>query len=132
MQYLPEIAFDIFALYYPFYANETVRSELKGDDELIVELRDGSKWMFNVVLHTISSYRDMRYLDEYTWRDELSKRLRRKILATGITQKDLAERIGITEVSMSRYFNGVRVPDVYTLVRLTGELGCQLSDIIDE
>lgn len=36
--------------------------------------------------------------------------LREALKASGMTQKALAEKTGITEVSISRYLNGQRIP----------------------
>lgn len=44
-------------------------------------------------------------------------------LAVGITQAQLAERVGITQAALSRYENDLRVPDDETLKRIATELG---------
>ena len=40
----------------------------------------------------------------------LGKRISEMLQEQGIQQKELAERIGITETAMSRYINGTREP----------------------
>ena len=42
----------------------------------------------------------------------LGKRISEMLQEQGIQQKELAERIGITETAMSRYINGTREPNV--------------------
>ena len=39
-----------------------------------------------------------------------SQRLAELLKQQGITQKELSERVGITEASMSRYMNSERIP----------------------
>ena len=40
----------------------------------------------------------------------LGSRISELLYKTGMSQRDLAEAIGVTEVSMSRYINGARTP----------------------
>ena len=37
----------------------------------------------------------------------------------GLSQKELAEKINVTEASMSRYIKGERIPRIDVLVKLT-------------
>ncbi len=50
------------------------------------------------------------------------KRLQAEIFRRGITQRELAERVGTTETTMSRYCNGVRTPRYEILKRIAEEL----------
>ena len=43
--------------------------------------------------------------------------------STGITQEELAREVGVTQVALSRYENGLRSPDDDTLMRLADALG---------
>ena len=52
-----------------------------------------------------------------------SERLKPIIDALNVSQKELAELIGVTEVTMSRYVNGQRMPKAPILVKLAKELG---------
>lgn len=51
------------------------------------------------------------------------ERLKSIIDAQNVSQKELAELIGVTEVTMSRYVNGQRMPKAPILVKLAKELG---------
>ena len=48
----------------------------------------------------------------------------------GISQRELAERIGITEVSISRYVAGQRAPSSLTLCKISKVLGCTMEDLL--
>ena len=45
-------------------------------------------------------------------------RLREELLRMGLKQRDLAKKIGISDVSMSRYCNGWRKPREHILVKM--------------
>lgn len=48
----------------------------------------------------------------------------------GISQRELAERIGVSEVSISRYVTGQRVPSAPTLYKISNVLGCTVEDLM--
>ena len=50
--------------------------------------------------------------------DTFNQRLRECIKKQGLSQRGLAARANITEVSLSRYVNGTRIPKANTLSKL--------------
>lgn len=52
----------------------------------------------------------------------LGRRLSDLLEQRGITQRELAEKVGVTEVSMSRYINGGRTPQAHILANIAKEL----------
>ena len=52
----------------------------------------------------------------------LGRRLSDLLEQRGITQRELAEKVGVTEVSMSRYINGGRTPQAPILANIAKEL----------
>ena len=54
---------------------------------------------------------------------------RRKNL--GMTQKQLAENVGVTDVTISRYENGEREPSFTEFIKLCKILGMQISDFTE-
>ena len=48
----------------------------------------------------------------------------------GISQRELAERIGVTAVSISRYITGKRVASGMTLYKISRVLGCTMEDLL--
>ena len=49
---------------------------------------------------------------------------------TGMTQTDLAAKLGVTDSSVSRYLSGDQTPNVTILVRMQRELGISLDDLV--
>ena len=48
----------------------------------------------------------------------------------GLTQRELANRVGVTEVSMSRYINGTRVPSGPIVVNIAKALGISVDYLV--
>lgn len=48
----------------------------------------------------------------------------------GMTQVELAQRSGVSEAAISRYINGERVPDVFTLDKIACVLNCTIDDFL--
>ena len=48
----------------------------------------------------------------------------------GISQKELSEKSGVTEASLSRLVTGQRSGKIITLVKIMTALGCDFDDIV--
>ena len=57
------------------------------------------------------------------------KKLRK---AHGLTQKELADKVDVTESMISQYESGKKFPSYETLLKLGEALECQVSDILDD
>ena len=64
-------------------------------------------------------------MNRYAIGDNIARYLVRK----GWSQRRLAEEIGITEVTLSRYMSGTRQPTVYSLLRISRAFGCTMEDL---
>ena len=53
----------------------------------------------------------------------ISMRLKCALDNSGYTQRELSEMTGITDVTISRYVNGLRVPKVTNLKKIADALG---------
>ena len=59
----------------------------------------------------------------------LMTNLKRIIDENGVQQRWLAEQIGVTEVSMSRYVSGERIPKAPIAIRMADALGVNVKDL---
>lgn len=50
----------------------------------------------------------------------------------GLTQKDISEKTGISEHTISKYANGSGLPSVYNAILMAKVIGCELDEFIDE
>lgn len=57
------------------------------------------------------------------------KEIRKRL---NMSQADLAEKLGTSVPTVSRYENGERSPDLETAVRIAKALGCKVDDLIDK
>ena len=60
-------------------------------------------------------------------------RLKQELVKSGMKQRDLAEKLGVTEVSVSRYMSGERQPKGSVLIKLAEVLSvtpCYLCDAV--
>jgi len=60
----------------------------------------------------------------------LGENIKREMAKTNITQRELAKRVGITEVSMSRYVSNDRVPKGPLLMLIAHELNCTVEQLL--
>lgn len=63
---------------------------------------------------------------------QIGARLQRAREARGLTQAELAERVGIEPVTLSRYETGARGPSVTTLKLAADALGLRLADLVED
>lgn len=61
----------------------------------------------------------------------LGKNVRKRLVELGISQRDLAKSIRITDVSMCRYIKGERTPNVYTALKIADALNCSIYDLVE-
>lgn len=66
----------------------------------------------------------MRAKNERTQLAEIQRRLREEIINSGLTQKEIAQAIGVSPQTVSRYMRDDIFPALDTLAKL-----CQLLDI---
>ncbi len=59
----------------------------------------------------------------------LGARISAGLLQHGMTQRQLADRVGVTEVSIGRYINGTRMPKADTVVKIADVL-CVSTDYL--
>ena len=60
---------------------------------------------------------------------ELGNRIREARDARGLTQAELAERIGVSRKTVNTVENGVFVPSTIVALKLAGALGCPVEEL---
>lgn len=65
-------------------------------------------------------------------REVLSKNLRRLINSKGVDQKILADYLGISEMSVSNWVNGVKYPRMGNVQKMADYFGVMKSDLIED
>ncbi|MCK9485107.1 MAG: helix-turn-helix domain-containing protein [Dehalococcoidia bacterium] len=67
--------------------------------------------------------------DPLALRRQLGQRIRTWRQRRGVSQAELAERVGVTQSSLSNYENGKRDVSVYILMEIAGALEVELEDL---
>ena len=62
--------------------------------------------------------------------DVLSKRLKELLEKNNMSQRELAEKIGITEVTISRYISAQRVPKATEILKIADALNCSCDYLL--
>lgn len=50
----------------------------------------------------------------------------------GITQSELAKKLGVTQPAIAQWENGVRKPDIYMLKKIADVLKCTTDELLEE
>lgn len=58
------------------------------------------------------------------------ERIRAIMRSKGITGRELALRVGVSEAMISYILQGLRAPNLQTLIRIATELDCKIDEII--
>ena len=61
---------------------------------------------------------------------ETGRKLKLIALNRGLRTKDLANILGITEWTLSKYFRGERLPDITTLIRLSAVFHMRIDSLL--
>ena len=60
------------------------------------------------------------------------EKVQRWLYENGITQRELAEQVGMTEVAMSRFLRGERLPHAPYMANIASVMKCDLWDLIKD
>lgn len=58
--------------------------------------------------------------------------IKQKRLDLGLTQKELAVKIGVDQSAVAQWENGKTAPNRGRLMRVAEALGCSVSDLLDD
>lgn len=70
-------------------------------------------------------------MSETEWLDIFGDNLRDVMESTRITQRELAERTGLSEGTISRYIHKQTIPGVKAIINIAYVLDCSMDDLID-
>lgn len=70
-------------------------------------------------------------MNELDWLIDFGQNLREFMYEAGVTQKDLAIKLNISQSTISRYLNGTQMPTAKVIVNLSYALDRDISELID-
>lgn len=120
-----------FAMQFPYDAAKAVEYYLEdGGYNLIVILNDGRRVSFDVYEESSRYLPSSDDVDEERFRMEFGRRLRRILDFKNISQLELSEKTGISQVAISKYIRGKRTPSFYNADKIARALGCSVTELI--
>lgn len=69
-------------------------------------------------------------MEDRDWRIDFRKCLAEYLERRGMSQKELAWRLRVSQAAVSSYLSGARIPSVTTLVNIAHILNCHVSDLV--
>ena len=135
MNIVEENALRKFELMYPRLYSQIVSHIMIAEFETLFTLEDGTKVIFDELTDRCIRLRprdeNSPDLSKEEWRLEFARQLKKKLAVRGISQRELADRLGMTEVTVSKYVNGTQMPDSYTVYRISNIINCPLIELIN-
>jgi DNA-binding Xre family transcriptional regulator len=117
-------------MYYPSEVSDAVEFRQVGEYEVIVKCKDGTSISYDDVDKTIRRLPSSSYdISEMQCRREFALRLKQLMFRRGITQKDLSEKTGISETTLSMYLTEKHTPSFYNVDKISKALQCSLDDL---
>lgn len=121
---------ELFELRYPSLYRDAVEFVRVGPFELIVKTQDGKAYLYDdsegTVVQIESALSD---ISEESFRHQFGIRLKRLLMAKGISQQELSNMTGISTVMISHYINGKAIPNYYSINTIAKVLGCATDDL---
>ena len=125
--------FNDFVERQPSLASQVVDWYPSGQMEIVIKLYDGTKLIYNWLIDSVCRY------DSYTEYDDDEESLKRifgyrvknRLYILNMSQEDLAEKTGISYVTISKYVHGKSSPSITNAKRIAKALKCQLRELID-
>ena len=70
-------------------------------------------------------------MSEVEWINIFGDNLASMLEDARMTQKELAEEVGVAESTISRFINKQTAPSIFTIVNLSYALDCDISELVD-
>lgn len=115
--------------YYPHIVEDAEQFFWDSPYEILIRLKNGNMVAYDDLEHTIRRLpKDSRKITEEESRNELGYRLYRMMRVKGVTQKELSEKTGISQSSISHYITGKKTPSFYNIDKIAKALDCPIDE----
>lgn len=114
---------------------QVIDQQYIGDMETVFTMANGERIIFGELgcyfRYLPSSDSVPNRLTTEQWLKEFSRKVKMKMKRLKITQIELADQIGISRVTISRYVNGTREPNYLLIKDLADVFNCPISELTD-
>lgn len=101
------------------YFGEPISEMSIGPFETLYTLEDGRKVVYDDIDDVVTVYHkhdeEIDILPVNEWKKEFARKLKRAIRLSGMTQREFAEKTGISQGTMSNYIRGSVMPTAYNI-----------------
>lgn len=118
-----------FKIYFPDTYPHMVEWWESGPMSVFIRFDDGSVSEYNKYDDSLREIRDTD-IDTPSARS-IGHNLQKLIQLSGMTQTEIASRIGVTNAMMSRYTHGTSIPSGDKLYRIARLIGCSVDEFFD-
>lgn len=70
-------------------------------------------------------------MTETNWMDNFGDNLKSLLQEAWMSQQELADAIGVSRETVSRYINKQRIPSLITAINIAYTLDCNIAELID-
>lgn len=117
-------------MYFPSIAKSAVDIIQTSDYDLLIRMNDGASICYDDIHNTIRTLpEDCNNLTEDQCRTEFGVRLRQMMSRKGISEVELSEAAGISNVQLSRYISGKTSPSFYNVDKIAKALDCSVDEL---
>ena len=121
-----------FELYYPNLCSQVVDWWASGRMTISVKLNNGDVYDYDPIDDSIRQVYLDEDIDETMMRKAFGNNLQKMLPFSGMTKTELAAKVGVSNVMMSRYIQGKSVPSAIVAHRIARAFGCRLNELFDE
>ena len=117
---------------FPYLTNHIVDIQERNDFYYILEMDDGGHILYDAIEKTMTNIKgtmNPSQMNEPEWRDYFVMMLKRRMRMKGMTQKELAARSGISQITIHKYVKGQYLPNMFYIHKLADALECDVADL---
>lgn len=130
-----EPVYKAFCQDYPRLAEDMVDWYPSAQMEITVKIKDGKKYAYDFMPRRAYPVWDQNDNDidvsEEEWRNMFARNLNKKMRNVTMSQDRLAEEVGISQATISKYVNGLATPSSLNLIKITKALRCSVHELVN-
>ena len=124
-----------FEISHRYLKSPVVKQEYLGYYDVIFTLEDGRRYLYDELIdkaYDLTRYSDISSkLSKDDIKNEMSRKLQKMLLVKHLTQKEIAERLKVSQNTISNYMRGKQIPDIAMMHELADALECDVNYLID-
>ena len=122
-----------FELYYPTIYERAVDWWASGRLSITIKLDDDSMFEYDSLDNSIRQvYFNDSGIDETIVRKTFGNNLQKMLPFSGMNQQELADKVEVSRVMLSKYIRGKSVPSVIVARKIANALGCTVDELFDD